>query len=55
MARDVVALLDYIGWNERRGVHVVGVSLGMFPSVVKFTCDADGLWARWYDCTRSAF
>ena len=29
MARDVVALLDYVGWKEGRGIHVVGVSLGM--------------------------
>ena len=28
MARDVVVLLDYIGWKEERGVHVVGISLG---------------------------
>ncbi|KAF9792418.1 alpha/beta-hydrolase [Thelephora terrestris] len=28
MARDVVVLLDYIGWKEGRGVHVVGISLG---------------------------
>jgi pimeloyl-ACP methyl ester carboxylesterase len=29
MARDVVALLDYIGWEEQRDIHVVGASLGM--------------------------
>jgi len=29
MAGDVVVLLDYIGWKEQRGIHVVGVSLGM--------------------------
>ena len=28
MAEDVIALLDYIGWTEKRGVHVVGCSLG---------------------------
>ncbi|KAF9653124.1 alpha/beta-hydrolase [Thelephora ganbajun] len=28
MARDVVVLLDYIGWKGERGVHVVGISLG---------------------------
>jgi len=28
MAGDVVVLLDYIGWKEGRGIHVVGVSLG---------------------------
>jgi len=28
MARDVVALLDYIGWEEQRDIHVVGASLG---------------------------
>jgi len=28
MAEDVVVLLDYIGWKEERGIHIVGVSLG---------------------------
>ncbi|TFK81695.1 alpha/beta-hydrolase [Polyporus arcularius HHB13444] len=28
MADDVVTLLDYIGWKEKRQIHVVGVSLG---------------------------
>ncbi|KIY66558.1 alpha/beta-hydrolase [Cylindrobasidium torrendii FP15055 ss-10] len=28
MAADVIALLDYIGWTEPRGIHIVGVSLG---------------------------
>ena len=28
MAEDVIALLDYVGWTEDRGVHVVGTSLG---------------------------
>ncbi|KAL5511750.1 hypothetical protein ACEPAH_4968 [Sanghuangporus vaninii] len=28
MAEDVIVLLDYIGWTEKRQVHVVGVSLG---------------------------
>ncbi|KAH8108127.1 alpha beta-hydrolase [Cristinia sonorae] len=28
MAEDAVVLLDYLGWTEKRGVHVVGVSLG---------------------------
>ncbi|KAI9465325.1 alpha beta-hydrolase [Lactarius psammicola] len=28
MAEDVVVLLDFIGWTERRSVHVVGLSLG---------------------------
>lgn len=28
MAEDVIALLDFIGWTERRGLHVVGISLG---------------------------
>ncbi|KAF9487814.1 alpha/beta-hydrolase [Pleurotus eryngii] len=28
MAEDAIVLLDYIGWTEKRGVHVVGVSLG---------------------------
>lgn len=28
MARDVVELLDHVGWTERRSVHVVGISMG---------------------------
>lgn len=28
MAEDVITLLDYVGWTEDRGVHVVGTSLG---------------------------
>ena len=28
MAEDVIALLDYIGWTEKRDIHVVGISLG---------------------------
>jgi pimeloyl-ACP methyl ester carboxylesterase len=28
MAEDVIALLDYVGWTEKRGVHLVGISLG---------------------------
>ncbi|PIL23842.1 hypothetical protein GSI_13593 [Ganoderma sinense ZZ0214-1] len=28
MAEDIIALLDFVGWTEKRQVHVVGVSLG---------------------------
>ncbi|KAH8984761.1 alpha/beta-hydrolase [Lactarius hatsudake] len=28
MAEDIIILLDFIGWTERRSVHVVGLSLG---------------------------
>ena len=28
MAEDVIALLDFLGWTERRGIHIVGISLG---------------------------
>ncbi|RDB15640.1 putative aminoacrylate hydrolase RutD [Hypsizygus marmoreus] len=28
MAEDAIALLDYIGWTEKRDLHVVGISLG---------------------------
>ena len=28
MAEDTIALLDYIGWTDKRGIHVVGISLG---------------------------
>lgn len=28
MAREVIELLNFVGWTEDRGVHVVGVSMG---------------------------
>jgi len=28
MAEDVIALLDFVGWTERRSLHAVGISLG---------------------------
>lgn len=28
MAKDVVELLDHVGWTEPRSVHVVGISMG---------------------------
>ena len=28
MAEDVIALVDYLGWTEKRSLHVVGISLG---------------------------
>ena len=28
LARDVVEVLDHVGWTAARGVHVVGVSMG---------------------------
>lgn len=28
MARDVLEVLDHIGWTERRQLHVVGISMG---------------------------
>lgn len=28
MAKDIVELLDHVGWTQDRSVHVVGVSLG---------------------------
>ena len=28
MARDVVELLDHVGWTEPRSIHVVGISMG---------------------------
>lgn len=28
MAQDVVDLLDFIGWNSARSLHVIGVSMG---------------------------
>lgn len=28
MAKDIVELLDHVGWTEPRSVHVVGISMG---------------------------
>ena len=28
MAEGIIVLLDYVGWEGGRGLHVVGVSLG---------------------------
>lgn len=28
MAKDTIALLDFVGWTETRSVHVVGLSMG---------------------------
>lgn len=28
MAKDVVELVDYIGWKETKQLHIVGVSMG---------------------------
>jgi len=28
MAEDVIALLDFLNWTERRSLHLVGLSLG---------------------------
>lgn len=28
MAEDAIALLDYLGWTNKRDIHVVGASLG---------------------------
>ena len=28
MAKDVVELLDHVGWTEERDLHVVGISMG---------------------------
>lgn len=44
MARDVVVLLDYIGWKEIRGIHVVGISLGMFLA------ELPGVWCSRTGC-----
>ena len=54
MAGDVAVLLDYIGWKEERGVHVVGVSLGMPLFGISGLEYAHRLRARWYDCARFA-
>ncbi len=28
MAEDVIALLDFVGWTEKRSLHIVGQSMG---------------------------
>ena len=28
MAEDVIVLLDFLGWTEKRSLHIVGLSLG---------------------------
>lgn len=28
MAKDVIELLDHVGWTDKRSVHVVGISMG---------------------------
>jgi pimeloyl-ACP methyl ester carboxylesterase len=28
MAKDAIALLDFVGWTAQRSLHVVGISLG---------------------------
>lgn len=28
MAKDIIELLDHVGWTEERSVHVVGISMG---------------------------
>lgn len=28
MAKDVIELLDHVGWTQSRSVHVVGISMG---------------------------
>lgn len=54
MAEDAVVLLDYIGWKEERGVHVVGVSMGMLLLGVSILWYTHRSRARWYDCARFA-
>jgi len=53
MAGDAVVLLDYIGWKEERGIHVVGVSLGtLLPRMSGLFVHR--LRVRRYDCARFA-
>lgn len=39
MAKDLVELLDHLGWNAPRSIHVVGISMGGMISqeLVKWT------------------
>lgn len=36
MARDIVELLDHVGWTDPRSVHVVGISMGGEYSISSF-------------------
>jgi pimeloyl-ACP methyl ester carboxylesterase len=38
MARDVIELLDHVGWKEPRSIHVVGISMGGMISQ-ELVCD----------------
>lgn len=40
MARDVLDLVDHLGWTEERQLHIVGVSMGGKEAPVAF------LWAK---------
>ena len=39
MARDVVVLLDYIGWTGHRELHIIGVSMGGMISQGEYVCE----------------
>jgi hypothetical protein len=38
MAEDLICLLDYIGWKEKRELNIVGISLGGMIAQGRFGC-----------------
>lgn len=44
MAKDVVELLNHVGWTEDRSVHVVGISMGGMISQELVWCVIPGLF-----------
>lgn len=41
MARDVIELLNFVGWKDDRSIHVVGLSLG--GMIAQGTCKVSSL------------
>lgn len=54
MAKDVVVLLDYMGWIGKRQLHVVGISLGGMIAQGKRGRGAPGLLGRVADIDQNS-